>query len=117
MQYIYVRTKSLMEKANYVPDINKVNFDLLQEDEVIDMAKLLYDFANTIMLSAEKNEPSIIARYLINLAQKFSTFYNNNKIINENKELQEARLYLTYACGNVLKIGAGLLGMEMPDKM
>ncbi|MGN1301301.1 MAG: arginine--tRNA ligase [Clostridia bacterium] len=117
MQYIYVRTKSLMEKANYVPDINKVNFELLQEDEVIDMAKLLYDFSNTIILAAEKNEPSIIARYLINLAQKFSTFYNNNKIINENKELQEARLYLTYACGNVLKIGAGLLGMEMPDKM
>lgn len=117
MQYIYVRTKSLIEKANYVPDISKINFDLLQEDEAIDMAKLLYDFSNTIMLAAEKNEPSIIARYLINLAQKFSTFYNNNKIINENKELQEARLYLTYACGNVLKIGADLLGMEMPDKM
>lgn len=117
MQYIYVRTKSLMEKANYVPDINKVNFELLQEDEVIDMAKLLYDFSNTIILAGEKNEPSIIARYLINLAQKFSTFYNNNKIIGEYKELQEARLYLTYACGTVLKIGAGLLGMEMPNKM
>lgn len=117
MQYIYVRTKSLLEKTNYVPDINKVNFDLLQEDEVIDIAKLLYDFSNIILLAAEKNEPSIIARYLINLAQKFSTFYNNNKIINENKELQEARLYLTYACGNTLKIGASLLGMEMPNKM
>lgn len=117
MQYIYVRTKSLMEKANYVPDINKVNFELLQEDEVIDMTKLLYDFSNTIILAGEKNEPSIIARYLINLAQKFSTFYNNNKIIGEDKELQEARLYLTYACGTVLKIGAGLLGMEMPNKM
>ena len=117
MQYIYVRTKSLMEKANYVPDINKVNFELLQEDEVIDMAKLLYDFSNTIILAGEKNEPSIIARYLINLAQKFSTFYNNNKIIGEDKELQEARLCLTYACGTVLKIGAGLLGMEMPNKM
>ena len=117
MQYIYVRTKSLMEKANYVPDISKVNFDLLKEDEVIDIIKLLYDFSNTITLAAKKNEPSIVARYLINLAQKFSTFYNNNKIIDDNKELQEARLYLTYACGNVLKIGAGLLGMEMPDKM
>lgn len=117
MQYIYVRTKSLMEKANYVPDINKVDFSLLQEDEAIDIIKLLYDFTNTILISAEKNEPSIIARYLINLAQKFSTFYNNNKIIDDNSKLQEARLYLTYACGNVLKIGAGLLGMEMPDKM
>ena len=117
MQYIYVRTKSLMEKANYVPDINKVDFSLLQENEAIDIIKLLYDFTNTILISAEKNEPSIIARYLINLAQKFSTFYNNNKIIDDNSSLQEARLYLTYACGNVLKIGAGLLGMEMPDKM
>lgn len=117
MQYIYVRTKSLMEKANYVPDINKVDFSLLQEDEAIDIIKLLYDFTNTILTSAEKNEPSIIARYLINLAQKFSTFYNNNKIIDNNSSLQEARLYLTYACGTVLKIGAGLLGMEMPDKM
>lgn len=117
MQYIYVRTKSLMEKANYVPDINKVDFDLLQEDEAIDIIKLLYDFTNTILMSAEKNEPSVVARYLINLAQKFSTFYNNNKIIDDNSKLQEARLYLTYACGNVLKIGASLLGMEMPDKM
>ena len=117
MQYIYVRTKSLMEKANYIPDISKVKFDLLKEDEVIDIIKQLYDFSNTILMAAEKNEPSIVSRYLINLAQKFSTFYNNNKIIDDNKELQEARLYLTYACGNVLKIGAGLLGMEMPDKM
>ena len=39
MQYIYVRTKSLMEKANYVPDVNKVNFDLLKENEAIDIIK------------------------------------------------------------------------------
>lgn len=117
MQYIYVRTKSLMEKTHYVPDVNKVNFELLKEDEIIDIIKSIYDFSGVIALAAEKNEPSVISRYLINLAQKFSTFYNNNKIINDNKELQEARLYLTYACGNVLKIGAGLLGMEMPDKM
>lgn len=117
MQYIYVRTKSLMEKANYVPDITKVDFNLLKEDEAIDIIKALYDFQNTILASSDKNEPSIIARYLINLAQKFSTFYNNNKIISEEKNIQEARLYLTFAVGNVLKIGAGLLGMEMPDKM
>lgn len=117
MQYIYVRTKSLMEKANYVPDISKVDFSLLKEDETIDIIKTLYSFQDTILAAADRNEPSIIARYLISLAQKFSTFYNNNKIINEDKNVQEARLYLTYAVGNVLKIGAGLLGMEMPDKM
>lgn len=117
MQYIYVRTKSLMEKANYVPDISKVDFGLLIEDETIDVIKSLYNFQDTILAAADRNEPSIIARYLISLAQKFSTFYNNNKIITEDKNVQVARLYLTYAVGNVLKIGAGLLGMEMPDKM
>ena len=117
MQYIYVRTKSLMEKANYTPDLSKVDFSLLKENDAADIIKTLYDFQNTILAAAEKNEPSAIARYAINLAQKFSTFYNNNKIICEEKNVQEARLYLTYAVGNVLKIAAGLLGMEMPDKM
>lgn len=117
MQYIYVRTKSVIDKANYTPDVTKVNFSLLKETEAIEIIKLLYNFSETIALAAEKNEPSVIARYLMNLAQKFSTFYNNNKIMTDEKDIQEARLFLTFACGTVLKIGAGLLGMEMPDKM
>ena len=117
LQYIYVRTKSLIEKANFTPDITKVDFALLNEDEVLDIVKALYQLQDTIILAADKNEPSIIARYAISLAQKFSTFYNNSKVICEEKELQEARLYLTYAVGSVLKNVAALLGMEMPDKM
>ena len=117
MQYIYVRTKSLIEKAGYIPNIDDIDFSKLKEDEAVEIIKLLYEFKDTILNAAEKNEPSIIARYLINLAQKFSTFYNNNKIICEDKAMQDARLYLTYAVGNVLKTGAELLGMEMPDKM
>ena len=42
---------------------------------------------------------------------------NENKIIGEEKAIQDARLYLTYATGLVLKIGAGILGIEMPEKM
>lgn len=117
MQYIYVRTRSLIEKSGYIPNIEDIDFSLLKEDEAIQIVKQLYDFKNTIIMAADKNEPSIVARYIMNLAQKFSTFYNNNKIIGEEQKLQEARLYLTYAVGNVLKIGAELLGMEMPDKM
>ena len=117
MQYIYVRTKSLIEKAGYIPNIDDIDFSKLKEDEAVEIIKLLYEFKDTILNAAEKNEPSIIARYLINLAQKFSTFYNNNKIICEDKAMQDARLYLTYAVGNVLKTGAELLGIEMPDKM
>ncbi|MCI9366586.1 MAG: hypothetical protein HFJ54_08940, partial [Clostridia bacterium] len=47
----------------------------------------------------------------------FSSFYNENKIIGEEKSIQDARLYLTYATGIVLKAGAELLGIQMPDRM
>lgn len=117
MQYIYVRTKSLLEKAGYVPKIEKINFKKLNEKETIEILKLLYSFNEVIISATEKNEPSILARYLIDLAQSFSSFYNEHKIITEEKELQDARLYLTYAVGNVLKTGATLLGIEMPNKM
>ena len=43
--------------------------------------------------------------------------FNENKIINDDKETQDARVYLTHAVGEVLRLGANLLGIEMPDKM
>ncbi len=117
MQYIYVRTKSILEKAGYIPKIEDVDFDLLNNDTAYKIIKLIYSFQDTIIQAAEKYEPYIIARYLINLAQSFSTFYNENKILGEEKKVQDTRVYLTYAVGNVLKIGASLLGIKMPDRM
>lgn len=117
MQYIYVRTKSILEKAGYVPKIEDVDFSLLNNDTAYKIIKLIYSFQDTIIQAAEKYEPYIIARYLINLAQSFSTFYNENKILGEEKKVQDTRVYLTYAVGNVLKIGASLLGIKMPDRM
>ena len=43
--------------------------------------------------------------------------YNENKIIADDKDVQDARVYLTYAVSQVLKQGANLLGIEMPEKM
>ena len=117
IQYIYVRTRSLLEKAGYVPDLENINFSKLQEKEAVETLKLLYRFNDFVTLAADKNEPSIISRYLIDVAQNFSTFYNEHKIITEDKTVQDARLALTYAVGTVLKSGVTLLGMEMPNKM
>lgn len=117
IQYIYVRTRSLLEKAGYVPDLENINFSKLQEKEAVETLKLLYRFNEFVTLAADKNEPSIISRYLIDVAQNFSTFYNEHKIITEDKAVQDARLALTYAVGTVLKSGVTLLGMEMPNKM
>lgn len=117
MQYIYVRTKSLLEKAGYLPEISDVDFSKLLDESSLRIVKLLYAFQDTLVQSAEKYEPYILARYLIHLAQSFSSFYNENKIIGEEKSVQDARLYLTYCVGLVLKVGANLLGIQMPEKM
>ena len=117
IQYTYVRTKSVLEKAGYIPGIEDIDENMLQDAYSLDIIKLIYNFNDILMQVIDKSEPSILARYLIDLAKAFSSFYNENKIINEDKRLQDTRLYLTMATGKVLKIGANLLGIEMPDKM
>lgn len=117
LQYIYVRTNSIMQKAGYIPELNSIDFSELDNEGADKIIKMLYEFENTIKLSAEKYEPYIVARYLIDLAQAFSSFYNNYKIISDDKKAQDARLYLTYCVNIVLKSGAELLGMKMPEKM
>ena len=118
IQYIYVRTKSVLKKAGYIPEIKDVDGTLLQDEKTIPIIKNIYEFNNILNSVLEKNETSILARYLIELAQNYSNFYNDNKIlVSDEKKLQDARVYLTYAVGNVLKIGAKLLGIEMPEQM
>ena len=81
------------------------------------LVNCIYNFNNTVVTAVEKNETSIITRYVIELAKAFSAFYNNNKIIVEDEKVKNARVYLTYAVGIVLKNGMKLLGIEMPEKM
>lgn len=117
IQYIYVRTKSVLEKAGYVPKFEDININELTDESSTNVIKTISNFANILEQVVEKNEPSILSRYLIDLSQSFSSFYNANKIIGEDKEKQDARLYLTYVVGNILKTGANLLGIQMPDRM
>lgn len=117
IQYTYVRTKSVLEKAGYLPKIEEVKEEKLLDTYSQNVIKLIYSFEDILTQVTMKEEPSILARYLIDLAKAFSVFYNENKIITEDKELQDARVYLTYSVGKVLKIGVNLLGIEMPHKM
>lgn len=117
IQYTYVRTKSVLEKARYLPKAEEIKAEKLLDEYSQAIIKLIYSFQDILVQVTEKDEPSILTRYLIDLAKAFSSFYNENKIIVEDKELQDARIYLTYSVGKVLKIGADLLGIEMPNKM
>lgn len=120
IQYTYVRTQSVLEKAG-VKGISlsddMVNVDKLNDVYSQNIIKLLYGFGDILVQVTERNEPSILSRYLIDLAKAFSSFYNENRIMVDDSELQNSRIYLTYAVGKILKTGAELLGMEMPEKM
>lgn len=117
IQYTYVRTKSVLEKVEKLPEVEQIEVEQLTDSYSQAVIKLIYNFEDILVQVTKKEEPSILARYLIEVAKAFSGFYNENKIIVEDKKVQDARIYLTYAVGQVLKNGAALLGIEMPEKM
>ena len=117
IQYTYVRIKSVLEKAGGIPDISDIDFEKLSDNYSQEVLKLIYNFQDVLVAVTEKEEPSILSRYLIELAKAYSSFYNENKIMVEDKKLKNARIILSYAASKVLKEGTKLLGMEMPDKM
>lgn len=117
IQYIYVRTQSIIRKAGYLPDIKDIDFSLLNEKQTIEIIKILSRFNETVINAANKYEPSIISRYLIDLAKSFSSFYNDYHIICDDKKLQDARIMITYSVATVIKTGLKLLGIDCPEQM
>lgn len=117
VQYICVRTKSVLEKAGYIPEVNSIDISKLNDEDSIKIINTLYNFNQTLQSVTEKEEPSILARYLITLAEEFSSFYNNCHILCDDEKLQDARLYLTYMVKTVLERGLNLLGIQVPEKM
>jgi arginyl-tRNA synthetase len=116
IQYTYVRILSLINKSGIdVNTIKKVNYTF-NEDEV-KLVKLLDKFESVIYEAAESYEPSVLVRYIIDIASSFSTFYNNNSILVDDNNIKEARLLLANSAGIVIKKGLNLLGIETPTKM
>lgn len=78
--------------------------------------KLLNRFPEVIETAFSKNEPSHIAKYLLDVAQAFNKYYGNVRILEDNEE-KESRLALAYTVTIVLKEGLRLLGMGAPEEM
>ena len=117
VQYTCVRTNSIINKAGYEPTEADVKAELLTSPEEIELVKLLALAPNMLKQAASENEPSVITRYIIDVASAFSKYYNECQIIVEDEALKNARLALVKATGYVLKNGLNMLGIEAPEKM
>ena len=117
IQYMYVRIQSILRKIDKEVLLNEVNYDKLHDDLSYDLIKQIYNFNNVLNEVISKNEPYILSRYLIKLAQSYSTYYNTYKILSDDIEERNSRVYLIRIIANILNVGMGLLGIEMPEKM
>lgn len=118
LQYTYVRTQSILRNAGIEEkSLLEADFTKLLDKEGIEVIKLLGSFETAVVNATNKNEPSIISRYLIDVAQSFSRFYNEHQIICEEEETKKARVALTKAVGTVVKTGLSILGIKTPEKM
>ena len=119
VQYTCARANSVLHKAKAAG----VSFDSYSatfafSEAETDLSKALAEFPDTVKNAAEKYEPSFIARYAVDLAQKFNKFYFDCKILSaETEEKKTFRLALTAASARVLTNAFSLLGISMPEKM
>ena len=114
VQYAYARIQSILRKANFTPSADATYS--LSDPESWEIIKLLQDFARVVKRAAENYDPSLIAKYAINLAQAFNKYYAHTRILDESPE-RDSRLALSYSTAVVLKEALRLLGVEAPDKM
>jgi len=113
VQYTNARAQSILRKAN--KEISMDNLSL-NDDWSFAVAKALADFPAIVEKASEKFEPSIIAKYALDLSKKFNKYYANVRILDEDNQLN-ARLALVQATSIVLTEALRLLGVNAPKEM
>lgn len=115
MQYAYVRTKSILNKAQN-SDMTAFNLDDLNQDD-LKMIRKLAMYSEVIISAAEQYAPHFLTAYLFELAQHFSSFYEHNKVLDEDPAIRSNRLLITKTTANVIAHGLSLLGIQTVEKM
>ena len=117
-QYSYARGRSILRKAD-ASDISYENadFGLLTSKDEYALIKVINRYGDVIREAAEKYEPCVVTRYIIELAQHFNKFYNNCNIMKTEGELQKARLALVDAACSCLKTALNLIGVDVVEQM
>ena len=121
IQYTYARIRSILRKAEE-DGLNVSNRlfsdDIMISDKEIAIIQLLSEFKDVIAQAASDYNPSVIANYCYDLAKEFNQFYHDFSVLREPEQgLKMFRLMLTENVGKILRLGTGLLGIEVPERM
>jgi len=118
VQYVHARISSILKKA-LQENIGDTCHSLSHLNTAADLRliKALTEFPETVSASAIRLEPHRVAYYLTHLASLFHTYYNQNRVLSDDKSLTRARLYLIKAVQTVIRNGLTLLGVSAPESM
>lgn len=116
VQYTYVRCASILRSVSYDENAD-INCGLLLDDEAVALLKEINRFPQVVIDAAEKYEPSVVARFAMDVAQSFSRFYNACRVNVEDTDLRNARIKLVALTKNTIKDALDLLGIQCPEQM
>ncbi len=97
--------------------MNQIDPDLYTDSTTFEVVKALANFPEVVKSAGEKYEPSFVARYLIDLAQKFNKFYNEYSIVVDDMRVKSTRIALVMAVKKVLHDGLELICIKAPNEM
>lgn len=115
-QYTHARCCSVLRKAEGY-DIVKADWSCLDNESTANLIKAMKALPAAIENAAEKYEPYLISRNVIEICSAFNKFYFENRIMDENEGVRSARLAVTDAARKVIKLGLYLVGIEAPERM